>query len=134
MTLYRPFWNKIWEAPVLDGTRGDDGKKYSWDLDVYTKYSTFVSASHDSNGMMETKILKEADDPERMALAVRGRMKAGIELSLAELNKLLPLWSGPPVLDAVKLEALGARPFLDNAARELQIPFQAQRSGGTKRA
>lgn len=132
MTQYRPFWNKIWEAPVLDGTRGgnSDRRKYSWDLNVNAKYSTFLSASHDSNGMMETKILKEADDPESMTLGVRGRMKAGIELSLTELNKLIPLWSGPPMLDTAKLEALNARPFLNSAAREFKYNFKLKGRAG----
>jgi hypothetical protein len=68
---------------------------------------------------METKLLQEAGDPDSVIHAVRGRMKAGIELSLADLNKIIPAWPGNSSLEPVKLEALNARPFLDDAAREL---------------
>ena len=131
MARFRPFWNKVWEAPVLDGARGATGdkKKYFWALDVNAKYSTVLSASHDSNGFMETKILREPDDAESMTLGVRGRMKAGIELSVAELNKLIPLWGGT-MLDAPKLDAFAARPFLDNAARELKYAFKLKGRAG----
>jgi hypothetical protein len=132
MTRYRSFWNEIWEAPVLDGARGGAGdrKKYSWELDVSTRYSAFLSAAHDSNGIMQTKILGEADDPESMTLAVKGRMKAGVELSIAELNKLIPLWGGAPVLDAARLEALSAKPFLEGAAREFKYGFKLKGRAG----
>jgi hypothetical protein len=132
MARYRPFWNKVWEAPVLDGARGGTGdrRKYSWELNVNAKYSTLLSASHDSNGTMETKILQEVDDPESITLGVRGRMKAGIELSVVELNKLIPLWGASPVLEAAKLEALSARPFLDSAARELRYSFKLKGRAG----
>jgi hypothetical protein len=79
---------------------------------------------------METRMLAEADDPDSMTLAVRGRMKAGIELSIAEVNKLLPLWSGPPALDAARLEALGAHSFLDGAAREFTYNFKLKGRAG----
>ena len=131
MNVYRSFWNKIWEAPTLDGARvNSDKSKYSWELNVNAKYAVVLTAANDSNGIMETKILKEAEDPDSTTQAVRGRMKGGIELSLAELNKLTTLWSGPPVLDRANLEALNAQPFLQSAARELKYNFKLRGRAG----
>lgn len=132
MTLYRAFWNKVWEAPVLDQARGQTGerKKLLWELNMHAKYVAMLSASHDSNAMMQTRVLAEADDPQSGTLGVRGRMKAGIELSLAELNKLIPLWNGAPALDPSKLQALSAGPFLEQAARECKASFKLKGRAG----
>ena len=46
-------------------------------------------------------------------------MKAGIELSIPELNKLLPLWNGQAALDTQKLEALRNADFAKNNSGEL---------------
>jgi hypothetical protein len=131
MAQFRSFWNKIWEAPVLDGVRSGQARpKHVWDLNVNGRYTALLSAGHDSNGVMETKFLTEADDPERPTLSVHGRMKAGMEFSLAELNKLIALWNGPPPLDPAKLEALGARSFLHSAAREFKYNFKLKGRAG----
>jgi hypothetical protein len=121
MKRFRPFWNKLWESPVLDsaGKGSDDDVKYLWELDANTKYSVILSPDHESNGLMETKLLKAAADPESLSVKTTGRMKAGIELSLAELNKLAPLWSGQAALDADKLEALKTADFAKANAAEL---------------
>jgi hypothetical protein len=121
MKRFRPFWNKLWESPVLDGSgkaSGDDAK-YLWELDVNAKYSVVLAPEHESNGLMETKLLKAAADPESLSQRTAGRMKAGIELSLSELNKLLPLWSGQAVLEPAKLEALATAEFAKANAAEL---------------
>jgi hypothetical protein len=131
MTQFRAFWNKIWEAPVLDSARANgEDRKYSWELRVNTRYSTLLTATHESNGFMETKLLIEPETPDGVIKSVTGRMKAGMELSVAELNKLIPLWKGPPVLDAAKLEALNARPFLDDVAREFKYEFKLRGRAG----
>ena len=121
MKRFRPFWNKVWESPVLDsaGKRSGDDAKYLWELDVNTKYSVLLSLDHDSNGLMETKLLRASADPESLADRTAGRMKAGIELSLAELNKLLPLWTGQTMLETAKLEALRTTEFAKVNATEL---------------
>jgi hypothetical protein len=117
MNQYRAFWNKVWEAPLLDDARGE-AKKYSWELDVIARYAAVLTAGHESNGFMETRLLQEAQDPDSLIRMVSGRLKGGIELSTAELNKLIPLWPGNTALDPPRLEALNARPFLEGAARE----------------
>jgi len=112
MKQFRPFWNKVWESPVLDAVSTANGnKKYMWELNVNAKYSVLLSADHEANGLMETKILRGKPDEESLTETIDGRMKAGIELSIAELNKLLPLWSGNVALDHEKLEALQTADF-----------------------
>ena len=118
MKRFRPFWNKVWESPTLDVSRGSE-KKYLWELNINAKYTVLVSATHDANGLMQTKLLRGKQDPDSMAETVEGRMKAGIELSISELNKLLPLWNGQAVLDREKLEALQNVDFAKNNSGEL---------------
>ena len=117
---------------MLDQARGQTGerKKLLWELNMHAKYVTMLSASHDSNAMMQTRLLAEADDPQSGTLGVRGRMKAGIELSLAELNKLIPLWNGAPALDPGQLQALGIRPFLEHGARECKASVKLKGRAG----
>ena len=64
------------------------------------KYTALLTPDHDANGLMETKFLVAQTDARAVADRTEGRMKAGIELSVDELNKLLPLWDGAAVLDA----------------------------------
>lgn len=131
MAQYRPFWNKVWEAPALDRARnGDAPKKLLWQLDVNARYTTVLTASQPSNGLMETKLLEEKQELDSLSRTVRGRMKAGIELSLAELNKLIPLWGAGASLDPARLEALGARTFLEGAARECKYRLRLKGRAG----
>jgi len=119
MKQYRAFWNKVWEAPVLDAANGSrEDRKTRWGLNVNMKYSVLLSAAHESNGLMETKILRGEEDSESIFDRTEGRMKAGIELSITELNKLLPLWSGEQTLDAEKLSAFQTEAFARNNAGE----------------
>jgi hypothetical protein len=134
MKRFRPFWNKLWESPALDGAgkaAGDNGKSL-WELDVNVKYSVVLSPDHDTNGVMETKLLKAADDPDSLTLRTAGRMKAGIELSLSELNKLLPLWNGQAVLEPAKLEALATAAFAEANAAELITSLKLAGTAGER--
>lgn len=118
MKRFRPFWNKVWESPTLDASRGGE-KKYLWELKINAKYTVLLSATHDANGLMQTKLLRGKPDPESMSETIDGRIKAGIELSIPELNKLLPLWNGQAALDPQKLEALQNADFAKNNSGEL---------------
>ena len=118
MKRFRPFWNKVWESPTLDVSRNSE-KKYLWELNVGAKYTVLLSATHDANGLMQTKLLRGKQDPESMSETIEGRMKAGVELSIPELNKLLPLWKGEAALDREKLEALQNVDFAKNNSGEL---------------
>jgi hypothetical protein len=117
MTRFRPFWNKVWEAPSLDTSQSGE-KRYLWELNANAKYTVLLSATHDANGLMQTKLLRGPQDPDSLSETVAGRMKAGIELSIAELNKLLPLWNGEVSLDQEKLEALQNVDFAKNNSGE----------------
>ncbi len=118
MQRFRSFWNKIWEAPQLDRmSNAGHEKKYLWELQVNAKYTFLLSANNSSNGVMETKILR-SHDPESITERIEGRMKAGIELSITELNKLLPLWQGQPALAHDKLAALNTPLFAQQHASE----------------
>lgn len=133
MKRFRPFWNKLWESPVLDaasGARAD--KKYVWELGVTVKYSVLLSAVHDANGLMETKLIKAADDPDSVVQRTEGRMKAGIELSARELNKLLPLWQGHDPLPAEKLEALTTEKFAASNAGEVITSIKVKGNAGER--
>lgn len=119
MNQFRAFWNKVWESPSLDATRGSgDEKQYLWELDVNAKYTVLLAPDHDANGLMETKLLKAKSDPESVTNRIEGRMKAGIELSVVEVNKLLSLWDAQP-LDGGRLEALSTAAFAKANAGEL---------------
>jgi hypothetical protein len=134
MSRFRPFWNKVWEAPSLDkaGVKRDDSKKYLWELDVNTKYSVLLSPVHDANGLMTTKVLRGRKDEESLSEKTEGRMKAGIELSLTELNKLIPLWKGESVLDADKLEAFKTEAFAKNNATEFVYHLRLKGRAGER--
>ena len=51
-------------------------------------------------------------------------------MSLTELNKLLPLWSGRTPLDAATLEALAAPALLADAAREAMCRLRLKGRAG----
>ena len=134
MKVYRAFWNKIWEAPVLDaaGRKKDDQKKYLWELDANLKYSVAMTADHDTNGLMETKILKAEADPDSLTEKTEGRMKAGIELSIGEMNKLCTLWDKQTVLPDAKLEALKSPEFAKKNAAELIYNLKIKGKAGQR--
>jgi hypothetical protein len=120
MKAYRSFWNKVWESPVLDGTGKQDDSltKYNWELGADMKYSVTLSADHDSNGLMETKMLQVENGEESLTEKINGRMKAGIELSLSELNKMISLWDNQSPLNDEQLAALKTPPVISGNASE----------------
>lgn len=127
MSRYRPFWNKVWESPTLDATSAArDQRKYSWELDVSSKYSVVLAPDHDANGLMETRILKAAQDRDALSDITAGKLKGGIELSLVELNKLLPQWPGHAMLDSEHLQALRSESFAKANASELVTRIKLQ--------
>jgi hypothetical protein len=134
MNRFRSFWNKVWEAPVLDAASGQQNgdKKYLWELDVNAKYSVLLTAGHDANGLMETKLLRGDDGLESLAQETKGRMKAGIELDIAELGKLISLWPDQPTLDPEKLEAFKTDTFAKNNAGEFIHRFRLKGNAGQR--
>ncbi len=132
MNRFRPFWNKVWEAPPLDAAYGRRAKKYLWELDVNGKYSVLLSPDHEANGLMDTKLLQAAKDENSIADRTEGRMKAGIELSIAELNKLAPLWDGEAPLDPAKVDAFRTVEFARANGSELVYHFKLKGRAGER--
>jgi hypothetical protein len=134
MQRFRPFWNKVWEAPTLDVSQKatDAEKKYMWALNVSAKYTVVLAPDHDANGLMETKLLQGKPDPESLTQAVEGRMKAGIELSVTELNKLLPLWDNRQPLDRDKVQAIATAAFAKNHSGEFIQNLKLQGKAGER--
>ena len=134
MNRFRPFWNKVWEAPVVDetGNRRERSRQVLWSLDINARYSVLLSADRDANGVMETRLLKEKVDEDDIGARTNGRLKGGIELSIAELNKLLPLWDAAPMLERDKLEAFVTRPLAAGNAMEFVYNMKLRGKAGQR--
>ena len=89
MNRYRAFWNKVWASPV--GTA--DEALPLWGVDVALRYSVIGTASDRGNGLMTTRTQGQPQD-EGLRLTTRGRIKSGLEVSVHELNRLLPVVAG----------------------------------------
>lgn len=112
MNLYRSFWNKLWDSPVIDeaSSRSERPAQVLWELDVNAKYSVLLSAEQDANGVMETRLLQERTDPEDISARIQGRLKGGMELSITALAQLLPLWDGAAAPTPEQVDALRVKP------------------------
>jgi hypothetical protein len=108
MSRYRPFWNKIWEAPTLDAVNRAGGRPKSlWELDVNTRYLVLLTPHEQANGLIETRLNAAPSDPDEIRVTTSGRLKGGIEVSFEEVNKLAELFGVQP-LDGDRLAALRA--------------------------
>ena len=106
MSRYRPFWNKIWEAPTLDAVNRAGGRPKSlWELDVNTRYLVLLTPHEQANGLIETRLNAAPSDPDEIRVTTSGRLKGGIEVSFEEVNKLAELFGVQP-LDGDRLAAL----------------------------
>jgi hypothetical protein len=120
MSQYRPFWNKIWEAPPLDALNKSGGgrTKSLWELDVNARYLVLLKPNETANGVMETRVNAAPSDPDDIRLTTSGRLKGGVELSLDEVNKLATLWDGQAPLDADHLAAFRSHSVAHAASGE----------------
>lgn len=118
MQPYRSFWNKVWESPTTQAAPGADGSSH-WNLEAAIKYTVLFAPAQASNGLMQTKGLTVAPDPDSPVDRTEGRFKGGIELSLVEVNKLLPLWPGEQPLQPDVLAALATPEFARRTAGEV---------------
>ena len=91
-----------------------------------------ITAKHDSNGLMETRLLAGPEDPDGVKASVQGRMKAGIEVSIRELNKLLPSIDGQAELAAEKLEAFLQPSFAKEHSSEFIYHFKLKGKAGVR--
>jgi hypothetical protein len=113
MKVYRSFWNKIWQSPSLGKSRS------LWELKVDTRYTVSLSADHTANGLTGTKLSMDEKDKESIKDTTSGKLKAGIELSITELNKLLDGWDGATPLDDEKLGAIRNADFATSNTAEM---------------
>lgn len=134
MTAYRAFWNKIWESPVLDSAELSDNtnRKYGWELNVNGKYFIMLTASHDDNGLMETRLLTSVEEKDSVRAITEGRMKAGIELSIKELNKLIPVMGDKQPLTSDQLRSFLNEGFARDHSMEFIYHFRLQGKAGQR--
>jgi hypothetical protein len=127
MTRFRPFWNKVWESPSLAvGPDGRARKRYAWGLDVALKYTALLAPGHDTNGLMETRLLRAPSDESAVADRAEGRMKAGVDLSVKELAKLATLWDSETALPPDKLAAFDTEAFARDQARDAVVALKLE--------
>lgn len=108
MNRFRSFWNKVWSSP----TTGDDGAPLPlWRAELALRYSVVLVAGDRANGLMESR-LQAGPAESGLRVKVMGRLKSGIEVSVQELNKLLPLWPGEQPLAPTDLAAFGVKGWL----------------------
>src|ERR1700744_1645786 len=108
-------------------------KKYGWEISVNGKYFMMLTAAHDSNGLMATKLLTGPKDEDGVKDSTEGRMKAGIELSIKELNKLLPaMHDHPPSLDGDRLQAFLHERFARDHSTEFIYHFRLKGKAGER--
>ena len=129
---YRAFWNKVWESPVLDAPAGGR-RKLLWELDVMARYTVIPTADHDSNGVMETRTRETEETLDSVTERTKGRMKAGIELSISELAKLTSLWPDQAPIETEVLAAFNtpafARGHISEFTRQLELKGKADQRG-----
>lgn len=106
VNVYRAFWHKIWEGGLAPGSQAR-----RWELDVLCRYYVRLRGSESSNGLVETRLQVDAQDPDESTVYTHGRMRSGLEVSLDELAKLSSAWNGstlaPSDLDLLKQSDLG---------------------------
>ncbi|MFT3877536.1 MAG: hypothetical protein QM708_14115 [Propioniciclava sp.] len=120
MPRYRTFWNRVWTTQD-----GDDAAL--WGFDSAVRYSVLLTAG-ETNGLMQTRTA-----PGTPAGGVRkvtsGRVKAGIEVAVPELNALLALWPGHGPLDAVDVTAFRSPAWLSTQGGDatVNVRFEGRR-------
>jgi hypothetical protein len=106
MNRYRSFWNQVWRSPDSGGSA--DEMLPLWGIDAVLRYSVVTTATERGNGLMETRVQEQPDDLPGLRARTRGRLKSGLEVAVAEVNKLLPLWTGHQPLAPDDLAAFAA--------------------------
>lgn len=128
---FRSFWNRVWESPA--GSTAGDALPL-WGIDATLRYSVFVSGVERTNGLMETRFLTPPTDTGSIRATTAGRFRSGLELSMSELNRLLPLWQGRPPVEPQVLSALASPAWLAARAGDavVHVRFDGRRrSRGT---
>lgn len=116
---YRDFWHKAWQ----DSFTGDRRR-----AELECKYYYALEPDRTANAAMQT-VLKEGENRDRVLVA---RVKSGMIVSLASLNRLVPLIASAPALGEAELAALRSPDFVErfNQAARFKANFHA-RPGAT---
>ena len=126
MGRFRGFWNKVWASATPDTSK-------MWGLDLALRYSVVTTASDRGNGLMESRLQQPAADQpdEVLRVMTRGKLKSGLEISVAELNKLLPLWPGEQPLAPGDLAAFGVHGWLAGTGGDVITQVKMEGKRGT---
>jgi hypothetical protein len=125
MGRFRGFWNKVWTSAAPTSKM--------WGLDLALRYSVVTTASERGNGLMESRLQQPtADQPdEALRVVTRGKLKSGLEISVTELNKLLPLWPGEQPLAVGDLAAFGTPGWLAETGGDVVTQVKMEGKRGT---
>ena len=128
MNRFRGFWNKVWTSPTTGGRpRGAPAVGAG-------RGPALLRRRHPGdrgNGLMETRLQEEPGD-EGLRAKTQGRIKSGLEVSVAELNKLLPLWPGEQPLAVDDLAAFAARGWLAGQGGDAVAQVRMEGKRGTR--
>lgn len=102
ISVHRAFWHKIWQTKFT---------KEIMRSKIHIKYYCILTKDKDGVGKMETLIKpkKTEDNYEKSIL-----MKTGMKISIADLNKLIPLISKNSILQENQLNAISSPEFLSS--------------------
>lgn len=103
MSRFRGFWNKVWSSSSPGPL---------WALDLTLRYSVVTTTGDRGNGLMQARLQARPGSDDGLRITTSGRLRSGLEVSIAELDKLLPLWPGEGQLAADDLAALAAPGWL----------------------
>ncbi len=130
MNRFRSFWNKVWDSP----THGASTEALPlWGLDAALRYSVVTVGAAQGNGLMQTRVQQEPTD-QGLRAQTKGRIKSGLEVSVTELNKLLPLWAGEQPLADADLAAFTARNWLAGQGGDTVTQVRMSGKRGTRGA
>jgi hypothetical protein len=128
MNRFRSFWNKVWDSP----THGAGTEALPlWGLDAALRYSVVTVGTVQGNGLMQTRVQQEPTE-QGLRAQTKGRIKSGLEVSVTELNKLLPLWTGEQPLSDADLAAFTARNWLAGQGGDAVTQVRMEGKRGTR--
>lgn len=128
MRRWRPFWNKVWDAPTLD--RNGEGKA-RWKFEADVRYVAKVGVDA-RNGIMETRHKPPRDAPDNDYQMTAGRLKAGIEIGVPQLAALRSLWDIADPVPQEMLAAFADRAFLAQCGGEAQRRIELKGRAGER--
>jgi len=128
MNRFRSFWNKVWESQAQGP--GMDTLPL-WGLHAALRYSVVMVGGAQGNGLMQTRVQQEPTD-QGLRAETKGRIKSGLEVSVAELNKLLPLWTDEQPLSDADLAAFTARGWLAGQGGDAITQVRMEGKRGTR--